>query len=48
MLHLLAEQNVIDSVTHYKLIDCSLDVTKLLAGFIKKLRESMKPTKEED
>jgi len=42
MLHLAVELNLIDSSTHRKLIDASLDVTKLLAGFIKKLKETTK------
>jgi hypothetical protein len=39
MLHLSVELGLIDNATHHKLIDASLDVTKLLAGFIKKLKE---------
>jgi hypothetical protein len=33
---------LIDNATHHKLVDASLDVTKLLAGFIKKLKEATK------
>lgn len=39
MLHLSVELGLIDNATHHKLIDASLDVTKLLAWFIKKLKE---------
>lgn len=39
MFHLAVEMGQIDNTTHRKLIDASLDVTKLLAGFIKKLKE---------
>lgn len=42
MLHLSVELWLIDNATHHKLIDASLDVTKLLAGFIKKLKEAPK------
>jgi hypothetical protein len=39
MFHMAVEMWQIDSATHHKLIDASLDVTKLLAWFIKKLKE---------
>ena len=42
LLHLWIELGLIGPPTHHKLIDLSLDVTKLLKGFIKKLRESVK------
>ena len=42
MLHLSVELGLIDNATHHKLIDASLDVTKLLAWFIKKLKEAPK------
>lgn len=42
MLHLSVELGLIDNTTHHKLIDASLDVTKLLAWFIKKLKEAPK------
>lgn len=39
ILHLSVELGLVDNATHHKLIDASLDVTKLLAWFIKKLKE---------
>ena len=40
LIHLSIELGLIEPPTHHKLIDLSLDVTKLLKGFIKKLKES--------
>lgn len=39
LLHLALDLGLMDNAMHHKLIDASLDVTKLLAGFIKKLKE---------
>ncbi len=45
MLHMVMELGFIDNTTHQNLMNASLDVTKLLAGFIKKLKE-VKPWTE--
>jgi len=39
MLHMVMELGFIDNTSHQNLMNASLDVTKLLAGFIKKLKE---------
>jgi hypothetical protein len=39
MLHLALAFGFLNNEQHQKLIGASLDVTKLLAGFIKKLKE---------
>lgn len=46
LLHLAVEMWHVDSSTHHSLINTSLDVTKLLAGFIKKLKEVKAATAE--
>ncbi len=39
MVHLCLELGFLDASSHQKLIDASIDVTKLLCGFIKRIRE---------
>ncbi|MEI7562800.1 MAG: four helix bundle protein [bacterium] len=42
LLHLALDAGLLEIAQHHRLIDASMDVTKLLAGFIKKLKEVSK------
>jgi four helix bundle protein len=39
LIHLSLDAGLLEISQHHRLIDASMDVTKLLAGFIKKLKE---------